>query len=111
LHDGLGHAAGHRSGFVFTRDEYARDSVIAAYADYEESACRAWRDGKSEFVGAREGDLCTIDGAPGHLNGDLVCVPDASNRNATRADHAAIMDKVYAEYDGREEWRGTDGTK
>jgi hypothetical protein len=98
-----------KSGFAFDVDPYARDEVDAAYADYQKNLTDAWRNpptgaGSRDSIGQCEGDLCTINGAPGHLNADLVCVPD---HPATRADHAAIMDHEYDRYDQelRDQWR------
>ena|SRR5271166_2528022 len=53
-----------------------------SYDAAERELTSAW---KSRFPihGEAEGDICTINGAPGHLrkkDGELVCIPDAEPR-------------------------------
>jgi hypothetical protein len=75
------------------RKAWARD----AYAEVEHRLTNAWRDGpvngfgSSGLRGQVEGDLCTIDGAPGHLRrvgGRLVCVADDEDEDAAFDDSA-----------------------
>jgi hypothetical protein len=67
--------------------------------------CDAWKrppDAASgEVVGARPGDKCIINGAPGHLNHRLECVPDARQDAVPRtmdfADAQRIRDRAWLE--------------
>jgi hypothetical protein len=135
VRDGFGNPAGRRPGFVTS---IASDQVASrtkrmrdqAYADYDSRITTQWRggdddDGDGDFMGAAEGDACTVrceefplaQGAPGHLRrygGKLVCVPDSTTdsrrqdrrhaqdaktvNDAARA-HRQRMADVYREYD------------
>jgi hypothetical protein len=77
----------------------------------------AWRGnitgaGEREFVGQREGDLCTLNGSRGRLrkddNGKLVCVIERSED--ARRDSMPVRDVAaeYAAYDSwiQNAWRG-----
>jgi len=76
------------------------------YDEYDAAVSTAWQVsptgfGSGELVGQREGDLCTINGFPGHLKnekGKLQCVPD---------DQARSRGDAYAAYDStmQEAWR------
>jgi hypothetical protein len=110
-------AALHRPGFRVTNDAAMRDVKQKAYTEYERRLVNAWRDaanpptgaGSHGPIGAREGDLCTIDGAPGHLHrigGRLICIPD----KARRRDAMPVQDErqqAYDEYDAQlvDAWR------
>jgi hypothetical protein len=98
------------------RQQIARDAREIA----EREMCEAWRNpplglgrlrdgngfGSGGFVGAREGDQCTVRGqeypdsfgAPGHLerrNGRLVCVPDDGDDDA--ASDSAFADNQLSD--------------
>jgi hypothetical protein len=75
----------HRPGQRFCTDEAARARVEEVYQDEKRKLQDAWRQpvansetgvGSHEFRGQQPGDQCTINGAPGHLNHRLECVPD-----------------------------------
>ncbi len=93
LHDGLGGPAGCRPGFVFSDDASMSDARAQIRSDYIQQISDAWQTtptgaGSGEIIGQREGDICTINGAPGHLrrgpNDELQCVPDRQqDRNST----------------------------
>jgi hypothetical protein len=99
--------ASHRPGYRIS-DAAQRD--LNVYTVYDADVQTAWRKpptgfGSGEFIGQRPGDICTIDGWPGHLrkvNGELRCVPDRER------DAAPVMDAFYAEYDRSisEQWKG-----
>jgi hypothetical protein len=101
-----------------------RDEIDAAYADVENDLTNAWKNkpptgfGSGEFIGQREGDLCTIDGAPGRLcrddDGELTCMADhpSGERDARTIDermqdHKLRMTEEYNAYDRalRDAWR------
>jgi hypothetical protein len=73
---------------------YRQDSV------FEENTDRLSRmptgAGERQFIGQREGDLCSINGFPGRLrpdeNGSLQCVADHDPQN----DHRSLADKMEA---------------
>ena len=80
LADGL---ALHKPGPRRCTDQAGLDAKAKAYADGVREMCDAWKNppaesnsGSGELRGARPGDKCTINGAPGHLNHRLECVPD-----------------------------------
>jgi hypothetical protein len=90
--DALGGAARlHQPGprYLTADAARARRDKAVAYAAYDAEAANAWRSPPTGAganpngpIGQREGDLCTINGAPGHLqmvNGALQCVPDNSD--------------------------------
>jgi hypothetical protein len=94
----------HKPGFRRVTDSAALERVRQAYNDVDAAAANAWRsDASGSFRGQQAGDLCTVNGAPGHLNDKLECVPDR------RQDAAAFDAKAaaYAEYDREMEnaWR------
>ena len=122
-------SAGNRPGFRYLATEeakIARHRVRDAYAAYDQERESAWVDpnsnsgaGEQQFIGQREGDLCTRDGWPGRLRynheGDLECVLDHPNGSADHRtldqrmeDHQLRMDEEYRAYARRksEEWRG-----
>ena len=94
---------GCRPGFrTLDSDSYRERKALArdAYAEVEHRLTNAWRDGpvngfgSSGLRGQVEGDLCTIDGAPGHLRrvgGRLVCVADDEDED-TAFDDSAFND-------------------
>jgi hypothetical protein len=117
VHDGRGNPCGHRPGFLITTDQRARAAKLRAYHDADVAAQNAWRNPPTGFGsrgprGQQAGDLCTIDGAPGHLQlrgGELVCVPDrrsdrpdpaSDHRTVAQrvADHARVMEREYSLY-------------
>lgn len=54
-----------------------RSAARQAYEDAKAEAQDAWRNPAPDAVrGQKPGDVCTINGAPGHLNARLECVPD-----------------------------------
>src|SRR5262245_12881700 len=88
LHDGRGNRAGHRPGFVY--GDGNNDAKAQAFADANRDAEEAWKRPAGGYPpeGAKAGDLCTYNGAPGHLrerDGGLVCVPDEQH-DAARFD-------------------------
>lgn len=98
----------HRPGFRYNTDSAALERTRQAYALVDAEAANAWRkDPTGTFRGQQAGDLCTINGAPGHLrkvNGKFECVPD-------RIQDAATFDakaQAYADYDREmsNAWRG-----
>jgi hypothetical protein len=84
LRDSANRPAGSRPGFLLSRDATGRQQIADAYDAYEKDLTTAWQHetgiGSPErFVGQRAGDLCTINGAAGHLkmvDGQLVCAED-----------------------------------
>ena len=98
----------HRPGFRYNTDCAALERSRQAYADADQQAANAWkRDATGTFRGQQEGDLCTINGAPGHLrkvNGKFECVPDRS-QDAAAFDAKA---QAYEQYDREmaNAWRG-----
>jgi hypothetical protein len=86
-----------------------------AYDEANEAAEEAWRTppakplpaGAYPANGAKVGDICTINGAPGHLrdrDGGLVCVPDDQHDALPVDDREA----AYREIEQRDNnaWRG-----
>lgn len=68
-----------RPGYRHVTDAAALDAVEQAYRDYDAAECERWKtcgDATREFRGQQPGDQCTINGAPGHLNSNLECIPD-----------------------------------
>jgi hypothetical protein len=114
LHDGRGNydVVGHKPGFVMS-DRVQRPRSIYDRYDAEKSA--EWKNPPTGFGskgqrGQHEGDICTFNGAPGHLQmrgGELVCVPDrCSDQPDPASDRRSIADE-YAAYDVRisQAWR------
>ena len=109
-------AALHKPGQRFCTDEAARARVEEVYQDEKRKLQDAWRkpvaDAAGEFLGARPGDKCTLDGQPGHLDHRLRCVPDDKQDSVPRRmkpeDAQAIRDAAYEESVLRDEnaWRG-----
>jgi hypothetical protein len=99
----------HRPGFRIA-DVSSGAERRRIYDGYDDAVQSEWKNpltgfGSGEFIGQRPGDICTIDGWPGHLkkiNGELRCVPDRER------DAAPTMDAFYAEYDRSvsEQWKG-----
>jgi hypothetical protein len=119
LDDGL---ALHKPGPRYCTDA-GNAAKAEAYADGVREMCDAWRKpvadpnsgtgyGSGEFRGARPGDKCTINGAPGHLNHRLECVPDqrrdAVPRTMDAADAQRIRDAAWLEMcrDLEDGWKG-----
>ena len=119
----------HRPGFRVAAGNQMHDAKRAladAYRAYDQERESAWVNpnsdvgaGESQFIGARENDLCTRDGYPGRLRyndeGNLECVLDDPNGSTDRRtldqkmeDHQLRMDEEYRAYARRksEEWRG-----
>jgi hypothetical protein len=94
---------GHEARTVRDR---ARDERQSAYEEADEELTNAWRDpitgfGSRGFRGAKAGDLCTIDGSPGHMqliDGTLRCVPDKRN------DAQSPRDELSSAYFSAEAW-------
>jgi hypothetical protein len=90
-------------------DDYRPSQRQKVYDDYENELQNAWRNpptgaGETEFRGAKPGDSCTINGAPGVLRkieSKLVCVPISKD-----AMHDA-REQAYLDYQNRIEnaWR------
>jgi hypothetical protein len=113
---GLSDAADlHRPGPRFSTDEAALDAKQAAYLemvrdlDYRTApkppAALAPR-------GQQPGDVCTINGAPGHLNHRLECVPDrhdAVPRTMDATESQRIKDEAYAEMVAAMDYRTASG--
>lgn len=115
----------HRPGYrLFDRGaqfaERSREAKARSYQQYDADASNAWRNsetptgaGERGSRGQQEGDLCTLNGQPGHLrnvNGKLTCVADpdedddAENGNANdpdraTSDHQVRMADHYARFD------------
>jgi hypothetical protein len=100
----------HRPGQRFCTDQAARDAVEEIYQDEKRKLQDAWRQpvadsetsvGSHEFRGQQPGDQCTINGAPGHLNHRLECIPDrqdsAPPRTMTADAAQRIRDAAYEE--------------
>jgi hypothetical protein len=131
--DGTGDSLGlHRPGYRVIGDTVARDAKANALRDYEKRLTSAWRDdngdpdddgddngvGSIEFMGAQEGDLCTVRnaqyplsfGSPGHIRNGI-CTPDSPRRSRSAADPASDSAnerrRALADYDRtlREAWR------
>ena len=87
-----------------------RDDRRAIYDAYDAAIRREYANpptgvGSHGPVGARVGDLCTIDGSPGHLkvvHGGLKCVPDKRSADATQD-----LTELYRQRDQEtaNEWR------
>jgi hypothetical protein len=83
----------HKPGFRRVTDAAALERVQQAYANVDAAAANAWRsDASGSFRGQQAGDQCMINGAPGHLNDKLECVPD-------RRQDAATVDAKAAAYE------------
>jgi hypothetical protein len=116
--DSNGRTGFNKPGWRKIADNAALDAVEQAHTEYRHWLVNAWRgtdaDNSNQLtgagsrgpIGAREGDQCTIDGAPGHLHrdgGKLVCVPDRRSRDAME-DARAV---AYSDYENwlRNAWR------
>jgi hypothetical protein len=135
--DGSKNMAAHRPGYrLSARDAKGRDwSCYDAYDKSIESESGFGSAPASEFRGDQPGDLCTVRGpeypwdfgSPGHLDKNLVCVPDNPRRaddtgvrpsffsnlakrsgSATGADARSIRDRAYQDYedDLTSAWKG-----
>jgi hypothetical protein len=94
--------AQHRPGPRYIVDEAARARVEQAYQDSKRELQEAWRkpvaDAAGESRGAQPGDVCTINGAPGHLDHQLQCVPDKRSQDSVpRTMDAATAQKIRDE--------------
>jgi len=131
--DAFGRPAGRRPGACYARpapeDSPERAAQITrefmrqeAYQDSVKEMCDAWRkpvkDLSGESRNAHPGDVCTVrgpeypfdQGAPGHLDARLVCVPDKPRRDSVprtmdAADAQRIRDEAYAEFVRSHEWK------
>jgi hypothetical protein len=105
-------AALHRPGPRYLTDQAGLDAKAKAYADGVREMTTAWQRqpvadangktgvGSGELRGRKPGDQCTINGAPGHLNLRLECVPDkrradAVPRTMTADDAQPIRDAAW----------------
>jgi hypothetical protein len=93
----------HKPGFRDARDSTALDALEKAYREADLADTQAYKhligwgglDATGEFRGQREGDQCTINGAPGHLRktGDkFECIPDQRDAAALDAKQRAYLD-------------------
>src|SRR5262245_50605884 len=102
MRDGVGFTdslAQHRPGQRFSVDAAARARVEQARAEGIKEMCDAWKN-PPDVRGQQPGDQCTINGAPGHLNHRLECIPDKRQDSVPVHDAAAgqrIKDEAYAE--------------
>jgi hypothetical protein len=101
----------HKPGQRFCTDQTARARVEQARAEGIREMCDAWQRkpnvnsetgvGSHELRGQQPGDQCTINGAPGHLNHRLECIPDKRQDAVPRVMDAAesqrIKDQAYRE--------------
>jgi hypothetical protein len=99
-------AALHRPGPRFCTDAAANDAKAQAYAESVEELTTAWQRkpvdsesgfGSGEFRGQQPGDVCTINGQPGHLNHRLECVPDRQHDSVPRMMDAATAQAIRDE--------------
>jgi hypothetical protein len=108
LHDGYGGPVGFRPGFVMLDSTALRDAREQARARYVEEITGAYNAPPTGFgprapVGAREND-----GARGHLkrsDGELLCVPDRRQDDASMADTRERAAQKYREWVSNA-WRG-----
>ncbi len=106
---------GFRAADAGNLSKQMRDEVDVAYRAYDDAIATQYKrpptgEGSGEFVGQREGDLCTIDGRPGRLvyddeTGELVCMADhPTGKRDTRTideiarDHGLRMSEEYDAY-------------
>jgi len=89
-------------GFV-ARDAVVRSVLDDCYLAYDAAVSKQYRDpdnngvGSHSFVGARPGDLCSINGSPGHLalvDGELKCVADKPKRDAAQRPNKFIENNL-----------------
>jgi hypothetical protein len=121
--DGAGGSDGlQRPGF-----RLASKRDVRHYQDYDRWVQEAYKDaaiepqsaitgvGSGEFgAHAREGDGCTINGSPGHINAEGKCVvdqpdwPGKRNKQDAQHDHRSRMAKLYSDLDfeSSNAWRG-----
>jgi hypothetical protein len=98
---------GGNEGDAILRKAEMRDRA-EAYQDYERDAESGW---KTDAWGAQNaGDVCTINGNPGHLkmvNGEMTCVPDAKDAVSDLRDQANDAANAYSAYEDElaEAWR------
>jgi hypothetical protein len=85
----------HRPGYrINTTDTAARDAKEIARAEYICNLENAYKNPAHAATGAREDDLCSINGSPGHLqmvDGKLTCTPDQTQ-------DAMTLDECYSAY-------------
>jgi hypothetical protein len=102
----------HRPGPRYCVDAAARAHVEEVYQDEKRKLQDAWRQPVADVRGQQPGDKCTINGAPGHLNAKLECIPDKRQDAAPRMMDAAeaqrIKDEAWLEMcrDLEESWKG-----
>jgi hypothetical protein len=97
----------HRPGQRFAVDAAARACVEQARAEGIREMCDAWKTPPTaEFRGQQPGDQCTINGASGHLNHRLECIPDR------RQDAMDARERTYREMvdDLQNAWRRPDAS-
>jgi hypothetical protein len=88
IHDGNGHPAGQRPGFMYSdANEQAERAVADAYREYDEALGERWRQG------------------PGQRSSQMRSAPQTERRTFDSAE-AALAD-AYAQYDRdiSERWR------
>ena len=99
----------HRPGYRFSADAAANRAKAKAYNDAIVEASNAWRtpaDATPRARGQQPGDVCTTDGAPGHLDHRLQCVPDRRDdaapasppRFMSAEDAQKMRDAAYQEF-------------
>ena len=97
----------HRPGYrIGTTDTAARDAKEIARAEYIYDLENGYKNPLHAATGARESDICTINGSPGHLrmvDGRLTCTPDQRQDAMT-----TVMAKIYAAYEAEisQRWKG-----
>jgi hypothetical protein len=78
-------------------DATARAHVEEVYQDEKRKLQDAWRQPVADVRGQQPGDKCTIDGAPGHLNAKLECIPDKRQDAVPRMMDAAAAQRIKDE--------------
>jgi hypothetical protein len=85
----------HRPGPRFSTDAAARAHVEEVYQDEKRKLMDAWKNPPTAVGrGQQPGDQCTINGAPGHLNSKLECVPDQRQDAVPRTMDAATAQRI-----------------
>jgi hypothetical protein len=97
----------------FCTDAAGLERKAEAYRQMCTELCDAWRTPATDAGGSRgqrPGDQCTINGAPGHLNERLDCVPDrhdarpvydaAEGRRIKAAAYQQMVDEMTSAWKG-----------
>ena len=107
----------HQPGPAIVTDRSGIERKAQAYAEYVSDLQTAWRNPSPLPVadvggmrGQKPGDQCTINGAPGHLNEQLECVPDqqdarpvydaAEGRRIKAAAYQQMVDELTSAWKG-----------